>query len=116
MQKLLDQITCDHIEIHGSVSGGIQVNGKATIKKSATVVGTLRYELISVEEGASVYSDLHCTKADQKLVDKISHLKKTINPQKLNTISLMPDKKQEDPKEETTKIEKDKKKKRSFFS
>ena len=114
--EIIGPVTCDHIEIHGSVSGGIQVNGKATIKKTATVVGTLRYEVISVEEGASVYSDLHCTKADQKLVDKISHLKKTLNHQKVNTISLMTDEKKEDPKEATTQIEKDKKKKRSFFS
>ena len=114
--EIIGPITCDHIEIHGSVSGGIQVNGKVTIKKSATVVGTLRYEVISVEEGASVYSDLHCTKADQKLVDKISHLKKTINHGKLNNISLMSVDKKEDPKEETVNIEKDKKKKRSFFS
>ena len=114
--EIIGPITCDHIEIHGSVSGGIQVNGKATIKKSATVVGTLRYEVISVEEGASVYSDLHCTKADQKLVDKISHLKKTINHGKLNTISSMTVEKKEDPKEETTNIEKERKKKRSFFS
>ena len=114
--EIIGPITCDHIEIHGSVSGGIQVNGKATIKKTATVVGTLRYDTISVEEGASLYSDLHCTKADQKLVDKISHLKKTINHAKVNTISLMTDEKKEDQKEETTKIEKDKKKKRSFFS
>ena len=114
--EIIGPITCDHIEIHGSVSGGIQVNGKVTIKKSATVVGTLRYEVISVEEGASVYSDLHCTKADQKLVDKITHLKKSINHGKLNTSSSMTDEKKEDPKEETTNIEKDKKKKRSFFS
>ena len=114
--EIIGPITCDHIEIHGSVSGGIQVNGKATIKKTATVVGTLRYEVISVEEGARVYSDLHCTKADQKLVDKISHLKKTINHGKLNTISLMTVEKKEDPKEETTNIEKERKKKRSFFS
>ena len=114
--EIIGPITCDQIEIHGSVSGGIQVNGKATIKKTATVVGTLRYDVISVEEGASVYSDLHCTKADQKLVDKISHLKKTINHGKLNTISLMTVEKTEDPKEETTNIAKDKKKKRSFFS
>ena len=114
--EIIGPITCDHIEIHGSVSGGIQVNGKATIKKTATVVGTLRYDVISVEEGASVYSDLHCTKADQKLVDKISHLKKTINHGKLNTISSMTVEKKEDPKEGTTNIEKDKKKKRSFFS
>ena len=106
----------DSIEIHGSVSGGIQVNGKATIKKTATVVGTLRYDIISIEEGASVYSDLHCTKADQKLVDKISHLKKTINHQNSNAISLMTNEKKEDPKKETINIEKDTKKKRSFFS
>ena len=36
--EIIGPITCDHIEIHGSVSGGIQVNGKVTIKKSATVV------------------------------------------------------------------------------
>ena len=111
--EIIGPITCDHIEIHGSVSGGIQVNGKATIKKTATVVGTLRYDVISVEEGASVYSDLHCTKADQKLVDKISHLKKTISHGKLTSMIV---EKKEDPKEETTNIEKDKKKKRSFFS
>ena len=114
--EIIGPITCDHIEIHGSVSGGIQVNGKATIKKTATVVGTLRYDVISVEEGASVYSDLHCTKADQKLVDKISHLKKTINHGKLNTISSMTVEKKEDPKEETTNIERERKKKLSFFS
>ena len=114
--EIIGPITCDHIEIHGSVSGGIQVNGKATIKKTATVVGTLRYDAISIEEGASVYSDLHCTKADQKLVDKISNLKKTINYGKLNTVSSMTVEKKEDPKEEATNIDKDKKKKRSFFS
>ena len=114
--EIIGPITCDHIEIHGSVSGGIQVNGKATIKKTATVVGTLRYDVISVEEGASVYSDLHCTKADQKLVDKISHLKKTIKHGKLNTVTSMTLDKKEDPKEETTNIEKERKKKRSFFS
>ena len=114
--EIIGPITCDHIEIHGSVSGGIQVNGKATIKKSATVVGTLRYEVISVEEGASVYSDLHCTKADKKLVDKISHLKKTINHSKLNTISSLTIDEKDNPKEETTNLEKENKKKRSFFS
>ena len=87
--EIIGPITCDHIEIHGSVSGGIQVKGKATIKKTATVVGTLRYEVISVEEGASVYSDLHCTKADQKLVDKISHLKKTMKQSNLSTPSSL---------------------------
>ena len=114
--EIIGPITCDHIEIHGSVSGGIQVNGKATIKKSATVVGTLRYEVISVEEGASVYSDLHCTKADQKLVDKISHLKKITNHGKLNNISSMTVEKKNNSIEENTNIEKERKKKRSFFS
>ena len=113
--EIIGPITCDHIEIHGSVSGGIQVNGKVTIKKSATVVGTLRYEVISVEEGASVYSDLHCTKADQKLTDKISHLKKTMNQSNLNTLSSLIVKEKDNPKEETSNIEKEKKKKRSFF-
>ena len=97
------------------MSGGIQVNGKVIIKKSATVVGTLRYEVISVEEGASVYSDLHCTKADQKLVDKISHLKKTMNPINLSILSTSSSKEEDKPKEETSNIEKEKKKKRSFF-
>ena len=113
--EIIGPITCEHIEIHGSVSGGIQVNGKATIKKSATVVGTLRYEVISVEEGASVYSDLHCTKADQKLVDKISHLKKTMNQSNLSILSSLPDEENDNSKEETSNIEKEKKKKRSFF-
>ena len=113
--EIIGPITCDHIEIHGSVSGGVQVNGKVTIKKSATLVGTLRYEVISVEEGASVYSDLHCTKADQKLVDKISHLKKTMNPISLSIHSTSSSKEEDKPKEETSNIEKEKKKKRSFF-
>ena len=113
--EITGPITCEHIEIHGSVSGGIQVNGKATIKKSATVVGTLRYEVISVEEGASVYSDLHCTKADQKLVDKISHLKKTMNQSNLTSLSSLTNEEKNNPKEETSNIEKEKKKKRTFF-
>jgi cytoskeletal protein CcmA (bactofilin family) len=114
--EIIGPITCDHIEIHGSVSGGIQVNGKATIKKTATVVGTLRYDVISVEEGASVYSDLHCTKADQKLVDKISHLKKRMNLGGLNTTITPVVEKKENVTEEVAKPEKEKKKKRSFFS
>ena len=69
-QKLLDQLHASYWNSWLSKRRDLN-NGKATIKKSATVVGTLRYEVISVEEGA-MYSDLHCTKADQKLVDKIS--------------------------------------------
>ena len=114
--EIIGPVTCDHIEIHGSVSGGIQVNGKATIKKTATVVGTLRYDIISVEEGASVYSDLHCTKADQKLVDKISHLKKTMKQGGLNTITSLVVENKETTIEEPVKPEQEKKKKRSFFS
>ena len=102
--SITGSIEGDHIEIHGSVSGGIQVNGKATIKKSATVVGTLRYEVISVEEGASVYSDLHCTKADQKLVDKISHLKKTMNQSNLSILTPSSAEEYDNPKEETSNI------------
>ena len=113
--EIIGPITCDHIEIHGSVSGGIQVNGKVTIKKSATVVGTLRYEVISVEEGASVFSDLHCTKADQKIVDKISHLKKTMNQSNLSSLSSLTVEEKNNPKEAISIIEKEKKKKRSFF-
>ena len=57
------------------------------IKKSATVVGTLRYQTVAVEEGANVYSDLHCTNADQKLIDKISKLKQIA---KINKITVNP--------------------------
>ena len=114
--EIIGPITCDHIEIHGSVSGGIQVNGKATIKKTATVVGTLRYDVISVEEGASVYSDLHCTKADQKLVDKISHLKKTMKQGGSNTTASLVVENKSTTIEEPPKTEQEKKKKRSFFS
>ena len=114
--EIIGPIICDQIEIHGSVSGGIQVNGKATIKKTATVVGTLRYDIISVEEGASVYSDLHCTKADQKLVDKISHLKKTMKQGDLNTITSLVVENKETTIKEPAKPEQEKKKKRTFFS
>ena len=68
-----------------------------------------------MEEGASVYSDLHCTKADQKLVDKISHLKKTMNQSNLSTLSSLTVEEKDNPKDEILNIEKEKKKKRSFF-
>ena len=113
--EIIGSVTCDQIEIHGSVSGGIQVNGKAIIKKTATVVGTLRYQVISVEEGASVYSDLHCTNADQKLIDKISHLKKTMNHGAVNNTKQAVGTK-EPVLAEVAKPEKEIKKKRSFFS
>ena len=114
--EIIGPVTCDQIEIHGSVSGGIQVNGKATIKKTATIVGTLRYQVISVEEGASVYSDLHCTNADQKLVDKISHLKKTMKQGGSNTNASLVVENKSTTIEEPPKTEQEKKKKRSFFS
>ena len=72
--EIIGSVTCDSIEIHGVVNGALQVNGKATIKKTAQLVGTLRYKSVSVEEGASVYCDFHCTNADQPLLDKISKL------------------------------------------
>jgi len=62
-----------------------------------------------------VYSDLHCTKADQKLVDKISHLKKTMNQSNLTSLSSLTNEEKNNPKEETSNIDKEKKKKRSFF-
>ena len=77
--EIIGSVTCDQIEIHGSVSGAIQTNGKVTIKKTATVVGTLRYKTISVDEGANVYSDLHCTNTDQKTLDKVAQLKKIMH-------------------------------------
>ena len=113
--EIIGSVTCDQIEIHGSISGGIQVNGKATIKKTATVVGTLRYQIISVEEGASVYSDLHCTNADQKLIDKISHLKKSMGNAGLNNAKQVAENK-EPIVSEAIKPDKETKKKRSFFS
>ena len=76
--EIIGPVSCDQIEIHGSVSGAIEANGKVTIKKTATVVGTLRYKSVSVDEGASIYSDFHCTKADQPLLDKILKLKKNL--------------------------------------
>ena len=111
--EIIGPITCDQIEIHGSVSGAIEANGKVTIKKTATVVGTLRYKSVSVDEGASIYSDFHCTKADQPLLDKILKLKKTMNVVNLNTSNStenkLPNVSDKEPVKET-------KKKRSFFS
>ena len=77
--EIIGSVSCNEIEIHGSVSGAIQAKGKVTIKKTATVVGSLRYESVAVEEGANIYSDLHCTNADQKYLDRIAKLKKQMN-------------------------------------
>ena len=115
--EIIGSVTCDQIEIHGSVSGAIQTNGKVTIKKTATVIGTLRYKTLSVDEGANVYSDLHCTNTDQKTLDKVAQLKKIMNSAesikeigKTSTFNSTPTQKSnEEPEKELPK-------KRSFFS
>jgi len=114
--EIIGSVTCDQIEIHGSVSGAIEAKGKVTIKKSATVVGTLRYQGVSVDEGANIYSDLHCTNADQPLLDKISKLKKTMNVINLNASNSAENKLPSDLDKTMLKPEKETKKKRSFFS
>ena len=114
--EIIGPVSCEQIEIHGSVSGAIEANGKVIIKKTATVVGTLRYQSVSVDEGASVYSDFHCTKADQPLLDKISKLKKTMNVVNLNTPHSTENKLPDESNKETSEPGKGIKKKRSFFS
>ena len=115
--EIIGPISCNQIEIHGSVSGAIEANGKVIIKKTATVVGTLRYQSVSVDEGASVYSDFHCTKADQPLLDKISKLKKTMNVVNLNTTKSRDNSTENKlPNVSDKEPMKDIKKKRSFFS
>ncbi len=115
--EIIGPVTCDQIEIHGSVSGAIQTNGKVTIKKTATVIGTLRYQTISVDEGANVYSDLHCTNTDQKTLDKVAQLKKIMKSNEL--VKGLDSKKINDVTESQKSSEEPKKeepKKRSFFS
>jgi len=117
--EIIGSVSCDQIEIHGSVSGAIQVNGKVTIKKSATIIGTLRYKSVSVEEGANIFSDLHCTNADPKYLDRISKLKKQMNLGSMLSVSS-PEKKDTElvaskEKEEDKDQEKEIKKKRYFF-
>ncbi len=115
--EIIGSVTCDQIEIHGSVSGAIQTNGKVTIKKTATVIGTLRYKTLSIDEGANIYSDLHCTNTDQKTLDKVAQLKKLMKsaePVKglgsKNTFNASESQQSiEEPKQEEPK-------KRSFFS
>ena len=92
---------------------------KANIKKAAQVIGSLRYQVVSIEEGATVYADLHCTKADQAQLDKVSKLQKLImdknNVFGLNVVSS--DKSESrDIKENVQDIEEKPKKKSSFFS
>ena len=76
--EVFGSIICNQIEIHGKVNGSIDVNGKANIKKAAQIIGSIRYQVVSIEEGATVYADLHCTKADQAQLDKVSKLKKLL--------------------------------------
>ena len=84
--EIIGCVTCEKAEIHGSVHGAIQVNGKADIKKTAQIFGSFRYQTISVAEGAAIFSDLHCTNADQSLLDKIGKLKKTMNIANVETL------------------------------
>ena len=117
--EVFGSVICNQIEVHGKINGSIDVNGKASIKKAAQVIGSIRYQVVSIEEGATVYADLHCTKADQAQLDKISKLQKLIMDKKnvigLNVVSS--DKsKSRDIKENVQDIEEKPKKKSSFFS
>ena len=117
--EVFGSIICNQIEIHGKINGSIDANGKAIIKKAAQVIGTIRYQVVSIEEGATVYADLHCTKADQAQLDKVSKLQKLIMGKKnvfgLNVVSS--DKSEsKDIKKNVQDIEDKKIKKRSFFS
>ena len=117
--EVFGSVICNQIEVHGKTNGSIDVNGKASIKKAAQVIGTIRYQVVSIEEGATVYAELHCTKADQAQLDKVSKLQKLImdknNVLGLNVVSS--DKSESsDIKENVQDIEENKKKKRSFFS
>ena len=117
--EVFGSVICNQIEVHGKINGSIDVNGKANIKKAAQVIGSIRYQLVSIEEGATVYADLHCTKADQTQLDKVSKLQKLImdknNVLGLNVVSS--DKSEsKDIKKNDQDIEDKKIKKRSFFS
>ena len=114
--EIVGCVTCEKAEIHGSVHGAIQINGKAVIKKTAQIFGSLRYQALSVAEGASIFSDLHCTNADQSLLDKIGKLKKTMNIAN-NVETLISKDKQppSDAKNTTSNPEQETKKKRLFF-
>jgi len=117
--EIIGPVSCEEIEVHGKISGSIDVNGKANIKKAAQVIGTIRYQVVSIEEGATVYADLHCTKADQAQLDKVSKLKKLIIDKKnvvgLNIVSS-DESQSSDIKENIQDIEEKPKKKSSFFS
>ena len=85
--EVFGSVICNQIEIHGKINGSIDVNGKVNVKKAAQVIGSIRYQVVSIEEGATVYADLHCTKADQAQLDKVSKLKKLIMDKK-NVVGL----------------------------
>ena len=117
--EVFGSVICNQIEVHGKVNGSIDANGKASIKKGAQIIGTIRYQVVSIEEGATVYAELHCTKADQTQLDKISKLKKLIIDKKnvvgLNIVSS-DESQSSDIKENIQDIEEKPKKKSSFFS
>ena len=117
--EVFGSVICNQIEVHGKTNGSIDANGKASIKKGAQIIGTIRYQVVSIEEGATVYAELHCTKADQTQLDKISKLKKLIIDKKnvvgLNIVSSN-ESQSSDIKENIQDIEEKPKKKSSFFS
>ena len=117
--EVFGSVICNQIEVHGKTNGSIDANGKASIKKGAQIIGTIRYQVVSIEEGATVYADLHCTKADQAQLDKVSKLKKLIINKKnvvgLNIVSS-DESQSSDIKENIQDIEEKPKKKSSFFS
>ena len=117
--EVFGSVICNQIEVHGKTNGSIDANGKASIKKGAQIIGTIRYQVVSIEEGATVYAELHCTKADQTQLDKISKLKKLIIDKK-NVVGLdivsSDESQSSDIKENIQDIEEKPKKKSSFFS
>ena len=117
--EVFGSVICNQIEVHGKTNGSIDANGKASIKKGAQIIGTIRYQVVSIEEGATVYADLHCTKADQAQLDKVSKLKKLLIDKKnvvgLNVVSS-DESQSSDIKENIQDIEEKPKKKSSFFS
>jgi cytoskeletal protein CcmA (bactofilin family) len=113
--EIIGCVTCEKAEIHGSVYGAIQVNGKADIKKTAQILGSFRYQTISVAEGAAIFSNLHCTNADQSLLDKIGKLKKTMNIANVETLISKDKQPSSDAKNTTSNSDKEAKKKRYFF-
>ena len=113
--EVIGSVTCEDAEIYGSVHGAIQINGKADIKKTAQIFGSLRYQTLSVAEGAAIFSDLHCTNADQSLLDKIGKLKKTMNIANVETLISKDKQPPSDAKNTTSNPEQETKKKHFLF-